>query len=92
MCGKSLPRQAPGANVKQQPLHYWLLSLGPLMEAKMAVSSGCLRKLVAGRASLGALEESTSFIVIAIGPAKKEAGLPGSPASTKLEQKTGKQV
>lgn len=92
MCGKSLPHHAPGANVKQQPLHYWLLNLGCLMEAKTAGGSGCLRKLVVGWASLGALEERTSFIVIATGPAKKEAGLTGSPASTKLEQKTGKQV
>lgn len=41
----------------QQALHYCLLSLASLMEVKMAVSSGCLRKLGIGWASLGALEE-----------------------------------
>lgn len=51
----------------------------------MAVSSGCLRKLVFGWGIFGgAQEERASFMVIGVGLAKKEAGPVGSPASIKV--------
>lgn len=65
---------------------------GPTVKAKAVAASESWRL---GGASLGKLEESASFMVITVGPAKKGAGLAGSPASittaSKLEQQIGKQ-
>lgn len=89
VCGKSLPRHAPGANVKQQALRYWFLSLGSLMEAKMAVGGGCLRKLVVGWASLGALEESTSSRSSLLVQPRKRLALQEAPPPASWNKRLG---
>lgn len=75
-----------------QAPHCWLLSLGSLMEAMMAVGSGSLRKLVLGWASLGGTGRKRFLCGHCYWSTKKEAGFAGSPASIKMEQKPGKQV